>query len=412
MRALRAFLPTAGLPRSNPAEDLAGRAGRHHRGHSVVPDRRRYVVAFLLAVAAPLSTTALAQEADLAITKSDGSSVYTPGGTATYQIVVSNAGPTDVQGAQVDDPLPAGIGVGEWTCVATGTAACGQVAGIGGISTTVDLPAGTQATFVHTMSVPGGFTGPLVNTAVVDAPADIIDATPGNNQATDTNQMAVPPTVQLAKTSLGGTGTFGYTMANLLDASDSITTVTAGAVSNSALVSTVVDPATAVTVAETAATGFVLAGATCIDANSGGTSNPASFGTLAGTVLTIEPANLLPGAQIVCTFTNQFQMDVSVTKAATPGDARPGDVVGFTLTLANGGPGDATDVVLTDGPGGGLDCASPSGTATCVPSGGASCPGTTVPVGDLLGDGVTIASLPAGSQVVVTLQCEVTATGQ
>ncbi|WP_185750267.1 DUF11 domain-containing protein [Stenotrophomonas sp. 278] len=48
------------------------------------------------------------RQADLSITKSDGSGSYTPGGTASYVITVSNAGPDPVTAAQVTDTLPAG----------------------------------------------------------------------------------------------------------------------------------------------------------------------------------------------------------------------------------------------------------------------------------------------------------------
>ena len=46
-------------------------------------------------------TDTLDAEADLSITKDDGSLTYTPGGTVTYTIVVSNAGPSDAVDASV-----------------------------------------------------------------------------------------------------------------------------------------------------------------------------------------------------------------------------------------------------------------------------------------------------------------------
>ncbi|MEK7786071.1 MAG: hypothetical protein AAB658_11730, partial [Chloroflexota bacterium] len=62
--------------------------------------------------------------ADLALSKDDGSSTYTAGGTTTYTITVRNNGPDNVTGATVVDNLPAAITSASWTCVATGTAAC------------------------------------------------------------------------------------------------------------------------------------------------------------------------------------------------------------------------------------------------------------------------------------------------
>lgn len=89
------------------------------------------------------------RQANLSITKSDGSATYTPGGTATYLITVSNAGPDSVTGALVNDTLPAGVTLSAaWTCVATnGTCnpASGGATGDGSVSLSVDLDANGQA---------------------------------------------------------------------------------------------------------------------------------------------------------------------------------------------------------------------------------------------------------------------------
>ena len=380
--------------------------------HDSAAVRRFRPARLLLALPLLWSAAARAQDADLAIAKDDGSTTYVPGSGVSYQIVVTNNGPDPVLDAAVADPLPAGIAIGTWTCTAAGAASCDQGAGIGDIATTVDLPAGDQVTFVLDIAVPPGFTGPLSNTATVAPPAGTTDPASGNNTATDTNQPFVPPTVQLAKLSEGGTGTFAFAMTNLSDAADSITTTSAGTAEVSPQVSTVDDPAVAVTVAETPATGFAIASASCSDSNAGTTGNPASFGALAGDTLTIDPANLLSGAQIVCTFSNGLVADVVVAKTASATAVRTGGTVTYSLTVTNAGPGDASDVVLADTPGAGLDCAAPGPTPGCAASGGASCPGAAGPGGQRLGAAVVLPGVPAGGQVVVTLQCEVTASGQ
>ncbi len=93
--------------------------------------RRRRAMRLLLMFPLFWSAAAVAQDADLAITKDDGSATYVPGGGVSYQIVVSNAGPDPVLDAVVADPLPAGIAVGTWTCTVTGAASCDQAAGLG-----------------------------------------------------------------------------------------------------------------------------------------------------------------------------------------------------------------------------------------------------------------------------------------
>jgi uncharacterized repeat protein (TIGR01451 family) len=90
-----------------------------------------------------------ARQANLSITKTDGVATYTPGGTATYVITVSNAGPDAVSGAQVNDTLPAGATLSAgWSCVATnGTCnpASGGAPGDGSLALSIDLDAGGQA---------------------------------------------------------------------------------------------------------------------------------------------------------------------------------------------------------------------------------------------------------------------------
>ncbi|WP_248447694.1 DUF7507 domain-containing protein [Sinorhizobium meliloti] len=136
-----------------------------------------------------------AVEADLAITKDDGQTQYTPGGTVNYNIVVSNDGSSTVTGASISDPLPAGINTATWTCGnATGGAACGAASGTGAISSTADLPPDSSVTYTLSMTVPIGYSGNLTNTASVTAPAGVSDSDPTNNAASDTNtQFTFPP---------------------------------------------------------------------------------------------------------------------------------------------------------------------------------------------------------------------------
>ncbi len=63
---------------------------------------------------------------DLQITKSDSSAIYTPGGTATYQIVVTNAGPATITGATIADDLPNGVTItSNWVCTpSSGNSSC------------------------------------------------------------------------------------------------------------------------------------------------------------------------------------------------------------------------------------------------------------------------------------------------
>lgn len=66
---------------------------------------------------------------DLSITKDDNSLTYTPGGTGTYTIVVTNNGPDDVSGATITDNLPNGVTMtSAWSCTpSTVNSSCNTV---------------------------------------------------------------------------------------------------------------------------------------------------------------------------------------------------------------------------------------------------------------------------------------------
>jgi len=89
--------------------------------------------------------------ADLSITKDDGSLTYTPGGTGTYTIVVTNNGPDDVTAATIADNLPDGVTLsGAWTCAASAGSSCSAASGgsVGGsaVNLTADILNGGTVT--------------------------------------------------------------------------------------------------------------------------------------------------------------------------------------------------------------------------------------------------------------------------
>lgn len=135
-----------------------------------------------------------APTADLAITKDDGVASVNAGGSVTYTITASNAGPDAVTGATVADTFPAACTSMNWTCVGAGGGTC-TAGGSGNISDSVNLPSGGSVTYTATCAVSSGASGSLANTATVTAPGGTTDPTPGNNSATDTdtiNSIAAP----------------------------------------------------------------------------------------------------------------------------------------------------------------------------------------------------------------------------
>src|SRR5262249_14979934 len=77
-------------------------------------------------------------QADLTISKASSPNPYVPGALLTYTIVVSNAGPSNVSNARVQDALPAPLAGFPWTCATSGAGAgCGTASGTGSIDALV-----------------------------------------------------------------------------------------------------------------------------------------------------------------------------------------------------------------------------------------------------------------------------------
>ena len=103
-----------------------------------------------------------------------------PGGTVTYTVVVSNAGPQAANATTITDAVPPLSGV-TITCVAAEGAGCPATAGLTtlnavGIPT---LPSGGSVTFTISWTAPTS--GSLSNSADVTPPSGVIDPISGNN---------------------------------------------------------------------------------------------------------------------------------------------------------------------------------------------------------------------------------------
>ncbi len=160
-----------------------------------------------------------AQNVDLSITNSDGVTTAFPGGSVTYTITASNAGPDTVFGARVADSFPASLTC-SWTCAGSPGNTC-AASGAGAINdAAVDLAAGGSVTYTANCAVSATATGTLVNTATVFAPGTAVDADTANDSATDTDTIAAigPPTITKAFGPLAilvnGTTALTFTLGN------------------------------------------------------------------------------------------------------------------------------------------------------------------------------------------------------
>ena len=138
----------------------------------------------------------------LTVTKTNGVASVVPGGTTTYTIGVSNAGPNDVAGLVINDPPPPGVTFGVWTCVATGGAFCGT--GSGPIVDIVTIPNGGSITYTVPATIAPNVVGTVTNTVTAIVPGSVINT--GGTTATDADPVA--PVTSLAITKDDGSPTY------------------------------------------------------------------------------------------------------------------------------------------------------------------------------------------------------------
>lgn len=327
-------------------------------------------------------TDTLAPEADLAVSKTDGSAIYTPGGTVVYTIVVTNNGPSDVPGATVSDPLPAGIASASWSCAASAGSSC-TAAGSGAIADTVSLRSGGTATYTSTLSVPAGFTGSLVNTVTASVPAGVTDPNPGNDSATDTDTLTASADLSVTKTdgsatyapgapavytivvsNLGPSSIQGVAVSDPLPAGITTATWSCSASAGSACAAS--------------GTGAI---ADTVDLLAGGTATYTLTLTVpsgrTGTLVNTASASLPPGAtdpnpgneSATDTDAPALRADLAVTKTDGSPTYLPGTPVVYTIVVTNDGPSDVAGATVSDPLPSGITTAS----WACSASAGSAC---------------------------------------
>ncbi len=304
--------------------------------------------------------------ADLSITISDGLSTYTPSGTTTYTVVVSNAGPSAVTGAIVNIVKP--LYITSWTvnCSMDSGAVCtaGPVTTAGNITDSVDLPVGKKVTYSVVSSISGGAIGNLVTSATVTNPGPTPDPNMVNNSATDTDaqpsaDLSITLTDGLLVWTPGGTATYTAVVTN----NGPLAVV--GAVFNDNIPAQVTSWSWTCSADSGATCGAGSGGAIAI--NIADTANiPAGKKvtyTISASLGTAVPGNLVNTATIAspvgmpdpvlannsATDTDTGPTaDLSVTKTDGVSYYTPGQVLTYTIRVVNNGPFAVTGVTFTD----------------------------------------------------------------
>jgi len=349
----------------------------------------------------------LTPSANLGITNTDGVTTATAGGSVTYTITASNAGPSNATGATVADTFPASLTC-TWTCVGAGGGTC-TASGSGNINNTVNLPAGGSVTYTASCAISAAATGTLSNTATVAAPGGVTDPVPGNNSATDTDTLGASADLAITVT-------------------DGVTTATPGGSVTYTITASNAGPsnATGATVADTFPASLTCswtcigaAGGTCTASGAGNISDTVNLpsggsvtysaactisagasGTLSNTATVAAPGGVTdptPGNNSATdTDTLGASADLAITVTDGVTTATPGASVTYIITASNGGPSNATGATVADTFPATLTC-----TWTCVGAGGGTC---TASGSGNIGDTV---NLPSGASVTYTASCAI-----
>jgi uncharacterized repeat protein (TIGR01451 family) len=127
--------------------------------------------------------------ADLKITVNDSKTAVAAGAQNTYNIKVSNLGPSYVAKVAVTDIFPAIFKGVTFTATQSGGASGFEASGTGNINDTVTMPAGSVITYKASGKVSASATGTLSNTATVAVSSDVPDPNTANNTATDSDTI-------------------------------------------------------------------------------------------------------------------------------------------------------------------------------------------------------------------------------
>ena len=151
---------------------------------------------------------ALSPDFDIVVTKALGAAepdaIVAPGDTVTFDLTVSNSGPSDATDIVLTDTIPAGL------TFVSGT--LGGVAATAGVFPAFDLDSGASLSGTVTFTVDADATGTITNTASVPDDTDPRDDTAGNDSDTAIVTVAAVADVTITKTVDSTTAQIGDTL--------------------------------------------------------------------------------------------------------------------------------------------------------------------------------------------------------
>ncbi|WP_338874818.1 SdrD B-like domain-containing protein [Spirosoma sp. SC4-14] len=360
---------------------------------------------------------------DLAIVKTGPSSV-TAGQSLSYNVVITNNGPSGADGATVSDPAVANFTATTVSCLGSGGgAACPTTPTIaslqGGSLVIPTLPSGGSLTLVVTGTA--GASGTIVNVASVAPPSGVIDTNPNNDSSTAVTPITpVTPTTDLA---IVKTGPSSVTAGQSLSYNVVITNNGPSGADGA----TVSDPAVANFTATTVSCLGSGGGAACPTTPtiaslqggslviptlpSGGSLTLVVTGTAGASGTIVNVASVAPPSGVIDTNPNNDSStavtpitpvtpttDLAIVKTG-PSSVTAGQSLSYNVVITNNGPSGADGATVSDPAVANFTAT----TVSCLGSGGgAACP-TTPTIASLQGGSLVIPTLPSGGSLTLVV---------
>ena len=304
------------------------------------------------------ANTNYATSADLSVTKT-GPPTAVQNQQVSYQITVTNNGPSDAQNVTMTDNVPPQATFDSFSQNAGPTFNCTTGATV--TCTIATFPAGSQAIFTLTVMTNASVSGGMLNTANVSSSTP--DPNNANNSASAatnivTADIAVtksgPATVgagsnitwTIVVTNNGPADAINVTLNDALPANTTFVSIgQAGGPTWGCATPPVGTNGTVTCLATSfvngASTTFTLVAQTAPNTPAGTLSNTA-------VVAPQSPLDPTPGNNTAISNTTVVLADVAVTKNGAPATVAAGSNITWTIVVTNNGPADATNVTLHD----------------------------------------------------------------
>ena len=275
---------------------------------------------------------------DLGVTKSDSPDPVVAGENLIWTITVTNYGVSDATGVILDDVLPPGVTLNTISppCASGFPCSIGNLAVGNSVVVTVDV------------TVDSGTTGVLSNTATVTG--NEVDSDTRNNSDTETTNVGQSTDLEVTKTDNPDPVVAGEPLTWTLTLTNNGPSDATGVV----LDDTLPPEVTPVAISAPCAGGFPctigdLAAGDTVTVTIDVTVNPDTTGTVTNTAdATGNEPDPDPNNNSVSEPTEVIPIaDLEITKTG-PGSVASGSDVVYTIMVANNGPSDAVDLLITD----------------------------------------------------------------